>query len=212
MCVCVILARKNHRRRWHFCFANFNICNCFKRSISTVEVVRMSRKPTRIWMKNAFIWFWYFHFFTGSISIICMYSRFFSIFNRFMFFDDSIWLVMLKMSIKCMNTHCVCVCILQPPSTLLTIYRRSHFQESRRDQMNIEITKLIIKKIDDITAEKHSIKRATRPISQIIGICWKLMSTPTKKIIISRRKSSSGNVVVKAENATERYLKVKLCV
>lgn len=33
-----------------------------------------------------------------------------------------------------------------------------------------------------------------------------------KKIIISRRKSSSGNVVVKAENATERYLKVKLCV
>lgn len=38
MCVCVILARKNHRRRWHFCFANFNICNCFKRSISTMEV------------------------------------------------------------------------------------------------------------------------------------------------------------------------------
>lgn len=100
---------------------------------------------------------------------------------EFMFFDDSIWLVMLKMSIKCMNTHCVCIRILQPPSTLLTIYRRSHFQESRRDQMNIKIMKLIIKKIDDITAEKHSIKRATRPISQIIGIYWKLMSTPTKK-------------------------------
>lgn len=139
-------------------------------------------KPTRIgWMENAFIWFWYFHFFARSIPIICIYSRFFSIFNRFMFFDDSIWLVMLKMSIKCMNTHCVCIRILQPPSTLLTIYRRSHFQESRRDQMNIKIMKLIIKKIDDITAEKHSIKRATRPISQIIGIYWKLMSTPTKK-------------------------------